>query len=99
MKFGLTDEQVQQIREILTGYPAVTEALVFGSRSMGNYKPASDVDIALKGNVSSSIANKIKFILEEETYLPYFFDVIAYNSIDNVKLKEHIDKYGDLLYP
>ena len=98
MKFGLSDEQIRQIQNILFKFPAIIEAVVFGSRAMGNYKEASDVDIALKGDLSSSVAADVKYELEEETYLPFFFDVVAYSMLDNAKLKEHIDKYGVSLY-
>jgi hypothetical protein len=30
--------------------------------------------------------------------VPYFFDVIAYDSITNNELKEHIDRVGILFY-
>ena len=94
MKFGLSEDQLKQIRDILSKYPEITEALIFGSRAMGNYKEASDVDIALNGGVNASLAEKLKAELEEKTHLPFFFDVIAYPSIDNPKLAEHIDNYG-----
>lgn len=98
MKFGLSDQQLEQIRNILEKYPVVEEALIFGSRAMGNYKEASDVDIALKGDLSSSTILDIRYELEEETYLPFFFDVVGYSLLDNRKLREHIDEYGSVFY-
>lgn len=98
MKFGLSDDQLRQVQAILSKYPAITEAVVFGSRAMGNYKEASDVDVALKGDVTLSMVADVKYELEEDTYLPFFFDIIAYGLIDAPKLKEHIDKYGVALY-
>lgn len=98
MKFGLSDDQLRQVQVILSKYPAIAEAVVFGSRAMGNYKEASDVDVALKGNVTLSMVADVKYELEEDTYLPFFFDVIAYGLIDAAKLKEHIDRYGETLY-
>lgn len=98
MKFGLSDDQIRQVQTILSKYPAITEAVVFGSRAMGNYKEASDVDVALKGDVTLSMVADVKYVLEEDTYLPFFFDIIAYGIINAPKLKEHIDKYGEVLY-
>jgi predicted nucleotidyltransferase len=47
----------------------VEEAILFGSRALGTYKPASDVDIALKGEgVTSALAARLKFDIEEDTY-------------------------------
>ena len=98
MKFGFSDEQLRQVQTILAKYPAITEAVVFGSRAMGNYKEASDVDIALKGNITASMVADVKYALEEDTYLPFFFDIIAYGIVDNPKLKEQIDNHGVALY-
>ena len=47
--FGLKDSDINAIIAILKRYPDVKEAIIFGSRAMGNYKPGSDIDIALKG--------------------------------------------------
>ncbi|MBI5244911.1 MAG: restriction endonuclease subunit S [Elusimicrobia bacterium] len=98
MKFGLSDGQLRQVQAVLSKFPAITEAVVFGSRAMGNYREASDVDLALKGDVTAKIVADVKYALEEETYLPFFFDVIAYVTMDAPKLKEHIDKCGVTLY-
>ncbi|KAF0127379.1 MAG: type I restriction enzyme S subunit [Elusimicrobia bacterium] len=98
MKFGFSDEQLRQVQTILAKYPVITEAVVFGSRAIGNYKEASDVDIALKGNITASMVADVKCVLEEDTYLPFFFDIIAYGIIDNPKLKEQIDNHGVTLY-
>ena len=34
------------------------------------------------------IASELKFFLEEETYLPFFFDVTAYDATTSAELKE-----------
>lgn len=66
---------------------------------MGTYQRGSDIDIALKGRkLTSSICSHIHFELEEETLLPYFFDITDYQSIKNEKLKEHIDRVGKIIY-
>ena len=49
MNDGLTQNQRCMIAAVLESCPAVEEAVLFGSRAMGNYKPASDVDLFLIG--------------------------------------------------
>ena len=99
MKYGLSDKQLTEIINIFTQVPQVEKAILFGSRAMGNFKEASDVDIVIIGeHADFRIAAHLKYELEEETYLPYFFDIIAYNTIDNEALKEHIQKYGKEIY-
>jgi hypothetical protein len=35
--------------------------------------------------------------LEEETYLPFFFDVVVYDGVESEELKRHIDTKGKVL--
>ena len=95
--FGLTKKDIFSIQEVFEKFPKLEKAIIFGSRSNGNFKVGSDIDIALKGKVSD-ILFKIKDELEEELPLPYFFDVVEYNKIDNLDLKNHIDRVGKVIY-
>ena len=94
MTFGLSQSQQKKIRSIFEKYPQVKKAAVFGSRAMGNFKPGSDVDIALFGPLDDVILARIGAELNEETTLPYQFDLIRYDQIHSQELKEHIDRYG-----
>ena len=99
MKYGLSDEQLTEICNIIGSYPQIEEAVIYGSRADGAYKEASDVDIAIKGEkADQSIASKLKFYLEEETYLPFFFDVVAYDASTSAELKEQIKTKGKTIY-
>ncbi len=99
MKYGLSESQLQEILGILASYDEVEKAVIFGSRAVGNYKKASDVDIAIFGKkVDFTLVSKIKSHLEEETFLPFFFDVVAYSLIENDALKKDIDLKGKILF-
>ncbi len=99
MKYGLSDEQLAEICNIIGSYPQIEEAVIYGSRADGAYKEASDVDIAIKGEkADESLASKLKFYLEEETYLPFFFDVIAYDASISAELKRQIKTKGKTIY-
>ncbi len=99
MKYGLSEKQLNEILDTLSKYPEIEKAVLFGSRAIDTYKAASDVDIAIQGeNVDMFLAAKLKDDFEEETYLPFFFDVVAYNSIKSEKLKQHIKDKGVVLY-
>ena len=75
------------------------ELVLFGSRAIGSFKEASDIDIAVKGTkVNHKTADDLEFDLEEESDLPFFFDFISYSHINNEDLKRHIDKYGVVIY-
>ena len=98
MRYGLPDEHIKIILDYIARYSEIEEAVLFGSRVLGTYKPGSDVDIALKGNkVDSFLAAHLKSEIEEETTLPYFFDFVAYSKLSHKDLIRHIDEYGVVL--
>ncbi|WP_256681194.1 nucleotidyltransferase domain-containing protein [Pseudomonas sp. IC_126] len=47
---GLSDKDVASIRKTLRLFPKITEAILYGSRAKGCYRPGSDIDLTLKGN-------------------------------------------------
>lgn len=52
MMFGLSQKVIEQIHGVLEQHPQVQEALIYGSRARGNYKPGSDIDLVLCGDQS-----------------------------------------------
>jgi predicted nucleotidyltransferase len=98
MKYGFSEKQSKDIIELISKYEEIEEAILFGSRAMGTQKKASDIDITIKGkNADYTISVKLKSDLED-TSLPYFFDIISYNTINSDELKEHIEQYGKIIY-
>jgi predicted nucleotidyltransferase len=96
---GLSAREIDIINSVLKGFPIVKEAVIFGSRAKGNYKPFSDVDIAIKGPHLGLVTAKIKGLLDDESPLPYTFDVVAFDELNNEALKEHILRVGVRIYP
>lgn len=97
--FGLIEQDIHYIKEALGSLEEVEKAVIFGSRAMGNYKKGSDVDVALIGSgITSETVFRINDQLNEEYPLPYFFDVVAFNELQNEKLKEHIINEGKEIY-
>ena len=93
--FGLLQRDLEYILRAINKFNKIEKAIVFGSRAMGNYKPGSDVDIAIKGkNMDRKVVSQLSDLLNEEYPLPYFFDIVDYNDITNTALKEHINKEG-----
>lgn len=99
MSFGLTDTDLKYIISLLKEFPQIKEALIFGSRAKENFKPGSDVDLAIKGEkVTRRIVSQLSFELNEESPLPYFFDILHYEKITEPKLIEHIDRVGIVVF-
>lgn len=66
---------------------------------MGNYKKGSDVDIVVHGRcITPEILNRVSIELNEKLPLPYYFDLIHYESLNHDGLKEHIDRFGKTFY-
>ncbi|SEG20890.1 nucleotidyltransferase family protein [Algoriphagus boritolerans] len=94
-KFGLLESDLTWIVEVISSHRQVEQAFIFGSRAKGNFRPGSDVDLALKGkNLDFETVSKISYILNEETLMPYKFDVINYHRIQEPELVLYIDRIG-----
>jgi len=97
--FGLRDEDIESIVVVLKKEQAIEQGVIFGSRVKGNYNNGSDVDIALKGAaVTDEIASHVSYALNEETLMPYKFDVLNFNTIDNADLLDQIRQEGKNIY-
>ncbi len=94
MQFGLKDNTIKQINLIFAKYTQIEQAVLYGSRAMGNFKNGSDIDITLKGkDLKLSVVNKLCNELDD-LLLPYTFDISIYSQISNPDLIEHIKKNG-----
>lgn len=94
---GLSQLQMEQILGVLARYPAVTSALLFGSRAKGTASPSSDVDLALEGVTDPLQLEAIASELDELP-LPYRFDVVALATLKSEPLREHILREGIRIY-
>ena len=95
---GLRDQQIENIKKVFSKYDHIDQVLIYGSRALGNYKKASDIDLALKGeNINSTDEMKITFDLDD-LMLPYKFDINIYKRISHKELRDHIDQFGKVIY-
>lgn len=94
---GLKETEVESIRSIFGRYTEISEVTLFGSRAMGNFKPVSDIDFAIKGEGISKIIGSLIDAFEESSLI-YKVDIIDYLKISSEKLIQHIDQYGVLFY-
>ena len=97
-KTGLKDNDIERIRNILSNFPQIEKVLLYGSRAMGNYKPASDIDLTLIGNnIDSTLLWKLEMELDD-LLLPYKFDISIYNNVNNSEFKNQIVRTGIVFY-
>ncbi len=99
MTFGLSSKSTGLILGALRQWEEIEKAHIFGSRAMGNYKNGSDVDLALYGpKITGEILLQVGTLLNEELPLPYHFDLVHYETVDNTDLRRHIDQAGKVFY-
>lgn len=97
--FGLRDQDISCIVDTISRFEDINKAIVFDSRALGNYKKGSDIDIAVKGEkITKSTLRSLSYELNEESLMPYKFDIISYNDIKSKELIKHIDEEGKVLY-
>ncbi|KAF5048795.1 polymerase beta, Nucleotidyltransferase [anaerobic digester metagenome] len=95
---GLRADDIELIVGAAKRFPEIRQLVLFGSRAKGSHKPGSDVDLAIKGNqLTYDTPVRLAGILNEELPLPYFFDVVDYETITERQLAEHIDRVGIVL--
>ena len=99
MNYGLPFSTVQKIQTVLSLFPQVEQAILYGSRAKGSYKKGSDIDLTLLGgsdltlNVTFKILNSL-----DELFLPYTIDLSIFEDITDPDVIEHIHRVGVIFY-
>jgi predicted nucleotidyltransferase len=98
MDTGLSPKTIHALEGVFKQFDAIDKVVLYGSRALGTHKPGSDIDLALFGkNVTPDLIASIA-ILIDDLLLPYTLDLTAYDLIDNLALREHIDRVGIELF-
>jgi uncharacterized protein len=98
MKYGLPQSAIQKINVVLSHYPQVEKAILYGSRAKGNYKNGSDIDLTLHGmDLSLNVIYKILDDIDE-LLLPYTIDMSIFKDISDPDVIEHIQRVGVKFY-
>ena len=96
--YGVKEETWKSIFNILSQYDQINIAILYGSRAKGTFKSGSDIDLCFKGSgLKTETLLKIMDRIDD-LYLPYEFDLSIYDNIENVDLKNHIDRVGIIVY-
>lgn len=96
-RFGLCEEDIEELRAVFERYPQVRQVIIYGSRAKGNYRRGSDIDLTIMGNLDWQTFNQLESDIEA-LLLPYQVDLSLYEHIDNAELKAHIDRLGQRFF-
>ncbi len=98
MNFGISDKRMEEVTAIFAACPEVEEVLIFGSRAKGNFRPGSDIDLALKGEkLTDDHLGKIYFALDD-LLMPQRFDLLLLGALRHEGLLGHIGRVGQVFY-
>lgn len=95
---GLSEATQLQLIEILQRHPLIEKVVIYGSRAMGNFKPGSDIDLTIIGE-ELGLKDLLKIQSDlDDLLLPYKIDLSLFHQLDNVGLKDHIQRVGKVFY-
>jgi len=95
---GLSAEQLGILKTVLAPYAdQITRVDLFGSRALGVYQSYSDIDLVLHGPVDEKTVDRL-WTLFWESNLSLKVDVKAYELVQYLPLKAHMDEASQVLF-
>jgi predicted nucleotidyltransferase len=98
MKYGLSDTVIKELQDVFRRHTNIEKVLIFGSRSKGNYRAGSDIDLAVIGKDIDyrqllDISTEI-----DDLELLYSIDLLDYRSKIGTPIGDYIDRVGQVFY-
>ena len=98
MKFGLSDTVIKELQDVFRRHANIKKVLIFGSRSKGNYRAGSDIDLAVIGNdIDYNLLLSILCEIDDLELL-YSVDLLDYQKKRETPIGDHIDRVGQVFY-
>lgn len=94
---GLPEDALLKICRVFQQFPQVNKVIIYGSRSRGNYRSTSDIDMTIEGTIDFTDFLKLAGQLDE-LMLPWKIDLSILEQIDNPALVEDITRTGKILF-
>ena len=98
MKFGLSDTVIRELLDVFRRHANIEKVLIFGSRSKGNYRAGSDIDLAVVGqgiDYSQLLAIQCEI---DDLELLYSIDLLDYQKEKGTPIGDHIDRVAQIFY-
>jgi len=93
---GLPPEASDALLGVLAAHRAVEEAWLYGSRAMNRHRPASDVDLTLKGDRLRHADLLALMGAIDDLLLPWQVDLSLHGEL-NDDLRAHVQRVGRLV--
>ncbi|MEZ0322942.1 MAG: nucleotidyltransferase domain-containing protein [Hydrogenothermaceae bacterium] len=96
-KFGLKEEVLKKIIDVISANKKVKKIVLFGSRAKGNFQKESDIDLVIIAP-DLTFSEYLKILTNlEELDIPYKIDLLHCNYLGR-DIKEHISRVGVEIY-
>ena len=96
--FGLPGASVRALQSVPSSHARVSRADFYGSRATGRFCAGSDIDISLQGDALIVVDLMLIDRAIDDLDLPYTVDLSIYHLIEDLALRDHIDRVGCVLY-
>ena len=98
MRFGLSDTVITELQDVFRRHANIEKVLIFGSRSKGNYRAGSDIDLAVVGkDIDYNLLLTIQCEIDDLEML-YSIDLLDYQKQKGTPIGDHIDRVGQVFY-
>jgi predicted nucleotidyltransferase len=94
---GLSASVCDKLKAVFAHSPAIQQVVLYGSRAKGNFRPNSDIDLTIKGDLDWKTFTQLETELDD-LLLPYKIDLSLFSHLENEKLIEHIQRVGKVFY-
>lgn len=94
---ALDPQFLKQIQTLAKANPSIQKILLFGSRATFTNRDKSDVDLCVFLTEGSKDSH-FKLDLEEDSTIPYFFDVVYWHELSDECFKNEILSTGVCVY-
>lgn len=84
--------------DVFRRHANIEKVLIFGSRSKGNFRAGSDIDLAIVGKgIDYNLLLTIQCEIDDLDML-YSIDLLDYNKEKGTPIGDHIDRVGQIFY-
>jgi predicted nucleotidyltransferase len=91
---GLSKELLGQIVDAIVRHVNPTKIIIYGSRARGDYKPTSDIDIAVECDEGKSL---IRNVIDDEIRTLLKVDIVDIGGVSE-ELQSEIEEEGIVIY-
>jgi uncharacterized protein len=95
-KFGLKPRVINELYRVFEGIENLDHVIIYGSRARGDFKPRSDIDLAITSE-SKEIKTEILWAIEEADILLHV-DVVNLKYVESQKFLDNVKEQGIIFW-